>query len=273
MDKNNPVSVADNERRFIWPDKSTHLRDIIISVGTGYSSDVNGREEKYDPLSKFLEPFRRFGVISKIIMLRGVVYNTLSCQKQWKEFEHSVGPDAEALKRCHRINVPFGPEQTLCGIDEASKVPEMKQAAFNFLEGRSQFISSEAQRNTFARIGLIARQLVACLFYFEVSSVESSGSNQDIKCSGTIICRLGRSYRTQFWSMVDMGPLFQVFADGSNVSYDHVRFESTGWNERDFSIAVSFSAPRNCREIALAASFDAGENWDCISGFPRSLQE
>ena len=48
---NNPASVANHERKFLWPDVAENLPDILLSLGTGkYGQKLEAKIAELDPL-------------------------------------------------------------------------------------------------------------------------------------------------------------------------------------------------------------------------------
>jgi len=78
------------------------------------------------------------------------------------------------MSKCQRgINVPYGPGQDLGRLDAVSKLSLMKDEALRFLEQKNKSVSLKIQKDSTKRIELIARQLVASLFYFQVTTIDS----------------------------------------------------------------------------------------------------
>jgi hypothetical protein len=268
MERNNPVGIADSERQFIWPTKSQNSRDIILSVGAGYSSDFNGASVNQTSTG-LLKAIEGIGFGDKLARLRAVLKNTTDCQKKWQEFKHSLGPEADVLNKCHRINVPYGKGQKLCRLDAIKEMVPTKEEALAFLNGTSSSVSRGAQLKTRLKLELIARQLISSLFYFRVTKL-SEYNNHEVLCEGQICCRLSSSCKEQFESLVESAPGFRLYEEPSQEHYS-VDLVSETWNFQDFSIFVQFRTSKQ-GEVRMKATFDGGNNWDDISGFPRDLR-
>ena len=76
-----PVQLADNESKFIWPKESEHMRDIVVSIGTGCSTDFDGMLETDPKLSSFLEGLQHLGLARKIAMLKSMLQFALDCER------------------------------------------------------------------------------------------------------------------------------------------------------------------------------------------------
>jgi hypothetical protein len=121
MEKNNPVNLANSERKFIWPKPSEHSRDIVLSIGTGDSTDFDGIREQDPALSKLLQSLQKLGIVRKIVKLKSQLESALNCEKMWNAFKNALGSDLHLLGKCHRINIPFGTDQHLCSLDDVHK--------------------------------------------------------------------------------------------------------------------------------------------------------
>jgi hypothetical protein len=268
MERNNPVALADNERKFIWPEPSEHIRDIVLSIGTGYSTNFHGIIEQDAQLGTIIRALRKLGLISKIVILTSVLANTLNCQRMWHAFKNTLGSDLDLLRRCHRVNIPYGQGQVLCGLDEISKMKEMKTEALDVLSGKSKNVSPLVQEQLSDKLDLIARQLLASLFYLAVNTIQTEKQETKI-CHGWIRCRLSRTYQAQFQSLLAKSPSFRVI-DSSGNKQD-VSVDVRGWDKSNFSIPAHFRLPRTYSEVRVKLTLDHGRNWDDISGFPRLL--
>jgi len=113
MESYNPILFADRERQILWPDISDNSRDILVSIGAGYSSDWNGEAEQDSVAPKVLKPLEQMGLVARLATLRLVQQNTSSCQEAWENFRRSLGDDPNSLNKCYRLNVPYGRGQTL----------------------------------------------------------------------------------------------------------------------------------------------------------------
>jgi hypothetical protein len=268
MEKNNPVGIADSERKFIWPEKSENSRDIIVSIGTGYSTDYNGQPVK-DSLSQMLTPFDRVGFLNKLALFRLVLSNTTNCEKMWNEFTHSLGPDPHLLTKCHRVNVPYGAGQDLCSLDAVSRMDAIKEEAVAVLALKSKSVTKDVQGLLTTRLDIVARQLVASLFYFQLRTTEDA-DDEVYTYHGLLRCRLGPSCRAQMQSLVEATPLFRVY-EGAGAESNDVSLDGAGWDLNTFSVKCSFWTGKGADEVRVVVSLDRGASWDDVSGFPRRL--
>ena len=268
MERNNPVGIADSERQFIWRNEKQNSRDLIVSIGTGYSTNFAGEVVKKSLLSKAMKPFKSIGVIDKIATLRLVLENTTDCQKMWSDFRRRLGPDTHLAEKCHRVNVPYGESQKLCSLDAVSKMKSMKSEARAFLEGKSKSVDALIQRQSAEKIEKIARQLVASLFYFQVLSV-GVFNEKEYACSGLIRCRLSSACAEQAESLIQAQPAFRIYEESKfepNYSKD---ISSLTWDKKSFAAPIEFRTWKQSSGVRIVISFDGRKNWENLSGFPR----
>lgn len=175
---NNPVRVADFERRLIWPDSKFSPPDILLSLGTSCNSNnlqeasksLPHQQKKPDGMHTISSPggtqentSNKVPGMSKVIkLLKNRVENTLEAEISWLEFISDIDAreHEDASQRYWRINPKLAGAPP--AVDDVQKLP--------LLQYRShQIINADFQR----QIGEVARRLVASSFYLEVPSQES----------------------------------------------------------------------------------------------------
>jgi hypothetical protein len=164
LQHNNPISIAQWETRFIWPNKSEP--DYALSLGTGTTSTLENGASWWK--SRFA--FRLFKSFMR----------TLDSEDAWKRFFNSVAPASR--NRYHRLNVRFsGPEPSL---DDALQIPELKARVSKTIEADTSVITA------------ILDSIIASIFYFELDSDGlPKSSKSGYTCSGHIFCRLNMPSR------------------------------------------------------------------------------
>jgi len=275
MEKNNPVSVAASEKKFIWPSKPP--TDLILSLGTGYPSDAHGKRAKDSAVTRMLKATSTeggLGFLGKLALMRLMVENATDCEKQWNEFRNSVGPDPEAGKKCHRLNIPLlrgrmGP------IDDVTKMASMREDAVAFLTGTGSkgIAAAEVKEQVAAQVRRVARQLLASLFYFSVERLVEA-SETEVWCAGTIRCRLSAACAAQAAEIVNSKPAFCVQERKcGGESWTDRNLLDLRWDVGTSTVEapVEFRVWKAPSEVRIAMSMDMMENWEDISGFPREV--
>lgn len=255
----------------LWPNAAENSRDIVLSLGTGYSSNYAGDLKRDTALQKAAKPLGRKGLVEKLAMLRLVEQSTAACEDTWHEFRTSLSDDKHLLTKCHRINIPFGQGQSLCKLDDVTKVEATDAEAAAFLSETSRSCSSDIQTKVSAQLNTIARQLRASLFYYEVLDIFDLNEYKH-RCMGRLRCRLDLSYKQQMRSLLGCNPRFRVHSD-DNIEGTPIILSRQGWNPSDFSIPAPFETLKHVKDVRIEVSFNDGAHWDDISGFPRELKK
>lgn len=167
---NNPVRVADLERRLIWPDSESFLPDILLSIGTSCNGVIRAdqdclhshrqelgheAETSQHDTSKKRRPITPLSKILNILKSR--VENILDAEMTWLSFMSDAARGDEEFKtRYRRINPNI--EEDPPRLDEVKKLHHLRQ--------RMQQIVKYGEFQNQTRE--IARQLVASSFYVEV---------------------------------------------------------------------------------------------------------
>ncbi|KAH6886245.1 hypothetical protein B0T10DRAFT_490889 [Thelonectria olida] len=192
---NNPIYVAFEESKLLWPDVRHRLPDIILSIGTGHNRqkndairldmdteyslkisrtappDVNGAE---NDLSRVFQNFR---------MMFARMSNVLSSHIRWVSFEREVTlpvpleKTKDARSRLQRIDPPLGYDPP--SLDDKAKMIDLKRTVNEVLT------KNPRQRR---QIRYVARRLIASSFYFEKLRHDGIGSGH-YQCDGRILCR------------------------------------------------------------------------------------
>ncbi|KAH0545442.1 hypothetical protein FGG08_000443 [Glutinoglossum americanum] len=164
---NNPVQIAETERKLIWSDTESLDPDIILSIGTSH----NPRSEP-----KPSPPPNTHGVLTHIKELMRIstdhIENSLNGEQTWKSFMQTLhGRDK---KRFVRLNaeLDFDPPK----LDEVGKMKELQ----NYVR---------RQMESDGRITDLAHKLIATCFYFERYGDVKNLDDGTFSCQGSIRCR------------------------------------------------------------------------------------
>lgn len=185
---NNPVRVADLERRLIWPEREFFPPDILLSIGTSCNRNTRQeaqiflryRHQNSDPVPSrsaigsvqhnIMEKNSNTTRVSKIInFMKTRVENILDTELSWLEFMSDASRgDEDARSRYQRINPKLRGDPPK--LDDVKMLPHLRI--------QMQQIKNHAgfQR----QIREVARQLVASTFYAEVPYLPTSPT-QDLE--------------------------------------------------------------------------------------------
>jgi len=185
---NNPVRVAYNESKLLWPDVQDCQPDILLSIGTGHNgAETNGSAEPYDRRRRRAEItsdiivtpsprqrklgigkwFRNAEFVQNLNIMVNRVDNILNSEQIWLNFKNDTLSSREEseIRRYQRINPKLGyPPPRL---DDKGKLESLEYAV------RKSLRDNELYRKKISRI---SHQLVASSFYFERIGQRKYGS-------------------------------------------------------------------------------------------------
>jgi len=164
---NNPVHVADKERKLIWPELADSFPDIIVSIGTSYNpkSNPDAINSAPSPLSGVYNHAKQLMKIAKDHISHG-----LNSEKTWETYMDVLNPPASHRSRFVRLNAQLNHDPPQ--LDDVSQMNKFQE------EVRDEFWGDQ-------RIKRVALQLVATSFYFERSGDVHTLPSGAIQCKGT----------------------------------------------------------------------------------------
>ncbi|KAK8157183.1 hypothetical protein IWX90DRAFT_391173 [Phyllosticta citrichinensis] len=264
---NNPIAIAERERKLIWPTRPSEPPDVVLSIGTGSSPSMNRQESPVSP------SVRHGGVIEYpkrlFRILRGVLNTSLDCERIWNEFMSGL-PDSSLETRFIRIN----PE--LKGtVPQLDAVDQMKPLQ-NFVRNQA-FVPEEE-----LKYRRIAMRLVSTCFYFELDGKIDSNN----VARGDIYCRFEEGSKELLqlgqllakWSYSREQPLMFLIKEQNSA----VVKREVSINEKvieRMTKQLQFEMPKvvfhlSSKWAITEMDLDFGE-WEIypLSGFPRPLFE
>lgn len=178
MKCNNPVFVADKERKVLWPEQAAQDPDIFLSIGTGFDRFpcANVTEEPPEVPKLGITSF----VLKMIKMGAEAMREDMNCELVWQQYIQgiSLNSDPHRSRRYQRLNLPI--EGPIPKLDEVDQMEDLRNRARKYIIGGSG-------------IKEVARVLRASLFYFELRIVTSTRPNSrfmpnqwdcDLICTG-----------------------------------------------------------------------------------------
>jgi hypothetical protein len=238
----------------------------VLSIGTGVLTKPSGKTKSAEASkSKMLHKMIPSGIRKKITTGYDMVRSTLDCEREWEDFVSSKRHDPSLVGVCHRLNV--GLEEKPPKIDDILKMGWLKiETDYYFSSKARQHYFNKDYRIGYDHIQVVARRLVASLFYFERVSASSHSSppdqNHRRKASGFLRCRLSPTMETQFASLISSKPEFRT-TEGERPPTSIPRFQFD---------SLTFSSP----ELELSVSSDSwtievrfpslSRKWEAISG-------
>lgn len=107
INHNNPVTIADSERKLLWPDVASSFPDIFLSIGSGHCPHRLF-------LRKTTKDFKRRGPISNVKALYRIAVDhfesSLDAQAAWQSYIEVLAPPEDDKYRFQRFNVELQDE-------------------------------------------------------------------------------------------------------------------------------------------------------------------
>jgi hypothetical protein len=150
------------------------------------------------------------GLRTKIATGYDMVQSTLDCGREWKGFTNSIREEGQFIHICHRLNI--GLDTTPPKIDNVAKISGLEEHARAYFARHKGSYFNDKYRNAHDHVVVVARRLVACLFYFEEDPpTDNAGLAGTVnKRTGFLRCRLSPTMKAQFSSLIYSGPVFRV---------------------------------------------------------------
>ena len=172
---NNPIQVADRERKLIWPDLENEYPDLIVSLGTAYKSAAH--------LSPKKVALPRLGIFSHGKALYRIavdhIASALDSETAWHAYMNVLQPPPNHRAKFIRFNPQLSEDPPhLDGVEHMS-----------YIQGVVRDMSSSDNR-----IQKVALRLIASSFYFEKSHSVELASDGRVQIRG--------EYRAHFFQSI-----------------------------------------------------------------------
>lgn len=264
---NNPIQIADKERKLIWPELENDPPDIIVSVGTSYNPAARSSAEKaLSPLSPRLGVFSHGKSLMKIAIDH--IASSLDSEKTWHSYMNVLHPPTNQKARYVRINPQL--RENPPGLDEVERLPYIQEVV-------------REMSSTDVSIQNVALRLIASSFYFEKSHAVELASDGSVGIKGHISCRLledskeiselGKLMRNKLHSGHELSFVIQEEHQGQHAKQASISIDviERMIRKRQFkmnTVSVQLSTKLAYTEILL--HMGPGDVYP-ISRFPRSL--
>jgi predicted acylesterase/phospholipase RssA len=262
---NNPIHIADLERRLLWPSDGHSVPDFVLSIGTAYNP--NSRKKLIEKSSMV-----NVGIFGHAKSLASIamdhIRSSLDSEKTYQDFILQIGLPKEYSDRYQRIN-PLILEDPPA-LDDVHRMKDLQSTVRKQMTNDTAIISA-------------AYRLLATSFYFEKISPIIPQANGSLLCTGMIRCRLPRA------TFADLGRFLGTSHERSEGPYFVIRERNRPQDAQQIfitpetltnlifkrkwhmnSIHITVSNPIALTEIVLCIK--KNEEFP-ISGFPRTLQE
>jgi len=253
---NNPVRLAEHERKLIWP-CSGEFPDLHISIGTGTIRGViaTAAEGRVGGLLRQATG----GVGMRVQIAKDAVRDIMNSETVWHNF---CQPLTERDKsRYRRLNVPFTEE--VPAMHDVSSLLVLQETAHTYCS--TQEVAMQLKS--------IARQLVASTFYFDFESWTRPGQKWD--CTGYLRNRMlpTHAHVESVENLISKRPVFRVYEDGVENSVSKTTVSPNDNLRRGiWSQKMLFSVSDRRRRLDIKIMLQGVEEEYSISGFPRTLE-
>ncbi len=277
---NNPIEIAMQEKKLIWPDIAEAHPDILLSIGTSHNSQSSRpalSPARISHLSKGSQAKR----LAKLSIDQ--FHSTFNSEEIWRNFVQSA-PFERSKDRYVRLNLPL--ENDPPKLDEVSAIVPLQEKTQSFFTRRREEIKS------------IADRLIATSFYFELkprTAVEHD-DHSAVTLTGNILCRfppgskeiqaLGEAFRkrsTDAYNQqrADEDPCFVIserwkLSEALKVVIGTRVVERMMRDSQFHMKQVTFTLSRRIAETDISLCFGdspAESIMHPISGFPKCLLE
>ena len=166
--RNNPIELAEKERKILWPSAQVDNPDILVSIGTAYGPAQSHIEMSSPPP----QPGVSFHTKSLLKTPIDHITSALDSEKAWNDYISTLQAPPEGLARFVRLNPQL--EEDPPSFDDVECVQKLKHLV------RKQMKNDQ-------RIQQLALKLVASCFYFEKSAASEMQPDESYECRGTVI--------------------------------------------------------------------------------------
>ncbi|KAK3336354.1 hypothetical protein B0T19DRAFT_36498 [Cercophora scortea] len=269
--RNNPVRLAYDEYKRIWPSSTLMEPDIIVSIGTSIHVDEEGRVK--NSRSARLESVKRLlpsGVRKKVETGLDMVEATLDCHREWVEFKETTRGRLRA--NSHRLDVGLFDKPP--PLDAPDRMHKLESDCQNYLsresiEKRRPPYMDSNYASAHEHIKAVAGRLLASLFYMEhILPEDMEGSYYE----SVIHCRLTPQSESAV-SLLALKPEFRLReVDINNIPYVRpigFAHPEQRFNERTLSAEIEFevSGGKFTRFVEVQFKHRRGSSWEPIGGF------
>ncbi|KAK3389280.1 hypothetical protein B0H63DRAFT_537088 [Podospora didyma] len=288
---NCPAWVAHYERQVLWEDVKHRQPDILLSLGTGLSSQPSTQSANVEAEIRKVERMHQKRSTSGFTYMWRTAYSIIDSQlnseQTWHDYRSKMLPQGnyatnEEERRYMRINIPLKGERP--PLDDVSKLQAVEDQAVYGVT-RNPDIREAAHR------------LVASSFYFERHGVIHQVHNGTFECRGYIRCRfdkgskdlkgLGHFFRSCFRGDFEPFFLLQENYHASDETCKEIAIPlatlddmcNRGTFHLPAEITIEGSSQPSTTRIALRLQENnylsggrvQAESYLSISGFPREM--
>ncbi|KAK0798267.1 hypothetical protein LTR75_009566 [Friedmanniomyces endolithicus] len=262
---NNPVLVADSERKLIWPEIANDEPDLVVSVGTAFRGKNDAQDDQRRATSS--PAYSTLDVIQRQLQH---IEDALDPETTWRNYVEAQGNITSDPSRYVRLSLESA--KMIPKLDDTTQLRSIQSWARKMVEDDPQYKS-------------LALRLIATCFYFEPARTKQESHTKHIIVTGFIRCRMQASEQ-----LAELGVFLKTKASPSakhcfviredipeetarRVSLDDQTIDGM-MQDREFrmSSSIDIRASRKTSRTDLFLRF-ANDDQFPISGFPRCLHK
>ncbi|TVY16534.1 Phospholipase A I [Lachnellula arida] len=262
---NNPIQVADLERKLLWPTDGYNYPDFVLSIGTAYCQASRKKLiEKSSMVNIGL--FNHAKGLATIAMDH--IKSSLDSEKTWTDYIQQLSLPQMYKDRYQRLNPELFEDPP--ALDDVNCMNNLRAKTRKYMIGDTG-------------LNRVAHRLLATSFYFEKLGPLDNLSDGSVRCTGVIRCRLPRHALLEFGNFLNsshersQGPYFIVRERDNPQQAEQLPIDKKLIS--DLMIKLKWRMP--CIHFKLSSTLAVMEIVLCIrkneelhiSGFPRRLQQ
>lgn len=162
---NNPILIADKERKLIWPNMKDEPPDIVLSIGTAFNPKTLPVVDKVNHPSRGVVKHGKY----LIKLAKNHVRSSMDSEATWGAYMDVLQPSQDSRSRYVRLNPKLAEDPP--ALDEVHRMQYLQKLT------RDKFSNDK-------RIQEVALRLIASSFYFEKSAPNELREGDGFQCTG-----------------------------------------------------------------------------------------
>jgi hypothetical protein len=163
---NNPIQVADLERRLLWPTDGNSYPDFVLSIGTAYNQHPRKKLNKTSSRSSF-GLFSHAKGLATLAMDH--INSSLDSEKTWADYYRQLGLPPMYRDRYQRLNPIFDEDPP--ALDNVACMNSLQIQTRTYMQGNTA-------------LNRAAHRLLATSFYFEKTMPIDNLPDGTLRCTG-----------------------------------------------------------------------------------------
>lgn len=164
---NNPIQIADQEWKLLWPHLANVPPDIVLSIGTSFNPDATRRTSMQRTSTLKLGALNHAKNLLKIAMDH--IASSLDSEKTWENYLEILNPASPHRCRYVRLNPRLTEDPP--PLDDVDRMLDIQGTV------RASMLNDD-------RVRQVAMQLIATSFYFEKTGQQETLAEGGLEIKG-----------------------------------------------------------------------------------------